>query len=83
MFMPDGNGQPQVAVLKVQDSEARGVLDDSEIAYIIHTRYAITSRESRIQCLTIRRAVSLINRSLMIQPPVISFQDLARQKVHE
>ncbi|XP_070164926.1 pancreatic triacylglycerol lipase [Polyergus mexicanus] len=38
IFMPDGNGQPQVAVLKVQDSETRGVLDGSEIAYIIYTR---------------------------------------------
>ena len=38
IFMPDGNGQPQVAVLKVQDNERRGVLD-SEIAYIIFTRY--------------------------------------------
>lgn len=38
IFMPDGNGQPQVAVLKGQDSETRGVLD-SEIAYIIYTRY--------------------------------------------
>ncbi|KYN00822.1 Pancreatic triacylglycerol lipase [Cyphomyrmex costatus] len=37
IFMPDGNGQPQVAVLKVQDNERRGILD-SEIAYIIYTR---------------------------------------------
>lgn len=43
IFMPDGNGQPQVAVLKVQDSETRGVLDGSEIAYIIYTRYLITN----------------------------------------
>ena len=42
IFMPDGNGQPQVAVLKVQDNERRGILD-SEIAYIIYTRYLITS----------------------------------------
>ncbi|XP_018299881.1 pancreatic triacylglycerol lipase isoform X3 [Mycetomoellerius zeteki] len=38
IFMPDGNGRPQVAVLKVQDNERRGVLGDSEIAYIIYTR---------------------------------------------
>ncbi|XP_011066454.1 PREDICTED: pancreatic triacylglycerol lipase [Acromyrmex echinatior] len=37
IFMPDGNGQPQVAVLKVQDNEKKGILD-SEIAYIIYTR---------------------------------------------
>ncbi|RLU22824.1 hypothetical protein DMN91_005102 [Ooceraea biroi] len=38
IFMPDGNGQPQVAVLKLQDSEIRSVLEGSEIAYIIYTR---------------------------------------------
>ncbi|XP_014472007.1 PREDICTED: pancreatic triacylglycerol lipase [Dinoponera quadriceps] len=38
IFMPDGNGQPQVAVLKVQDSETRGVLNGPEIAYMIYTR---------------------------------------------
>ncbi|XP_011871896.1 PREDICTED: pancreatic triacylglycerol lipase isoform X4 [Vollenhovia emeryi] len=38
IFMPDGNGQPQVAVLKIQDNERSGVLDYSEIAYIIYTR---------------------------------------------
>lgn len=43
IFMPDGNGQPQVAVLKVQDSETRGVLDGSEIVYVIYTRYPIIS----------------------------------------
>ncbi|XP_012523445.1 pancreatic triacylglycerol lipase isoform X2 [Monomorium pharaonis] len=36
IFMPDGNGQPQVAVLRIP--ETRGVLDNSEIAYIIYTR---------------------------------------------
>lgn len=41
IFMPDGNGQPQVAVLKVEDSERSGILDGSEIAYIIYTRYLI------------------------------------------
>lgn len=48
MFIPDGNGQPQVAVLKIQDSETRGVLDNSEIAYIIYTRYIIIHRKMRV-----------------------------------
>lgn len=40
MFIPDGNGQPQVAVLKTpEENEMRGVLDGSEIAYVIYTRY--------------------------------------------
>lgn len=43
IFMPDGNGQPQVAVLRVQENERKGVLDYSEIAYIIYTRYPIAS----------------------------------------
>ncbi|XP_011648264.1 pancreatic triacylglycerol lipase isoform X2 [Pogonomyrmex barbatus] len=38
MFIPDGNGRPQVAVLKISDSETRGILDGSEIGYIIYTR---------------------------------------------
>lgn len=42
IFMPDGNGLPQVAVLKFPDNEARGVLDGSDIAYIIYTRYFFT-----------------------------------------
>lgn len=42
MFIPDGNGQPQVAVLRIKDSETRSMLDDSsQIAYIIYTRYLI------------------------------------------
>lgn len=42
IFMPDGNGQPQVAVLKVKDTETRGgVFDGSEIVYVIYTRYSI------------------------------------------
>lgn len=41
IFMPDGNGQPQVAVLKVQESGTRGVLDGSDITYVIYTRYLI------------------------------------------
>lgn len=48
IFMPDGNGQPQVAVLKIQDNERRGILDDSEIAYIIYTRYPIASPDITI-----------------------------------
>jgi len=48
IFMPDGNGQPQVAVLKIQDDERKGVLDDSEIAYIIYTRYTIASPNMHI-----------------------------------
>lgn len=47
MFMPDGNGQPQVAVLKVQDSEIRGVLDGPEISYMIYTRYFLIQVASR------------------------------------
>lgn len=43
IFMPDGNGQPQVAVLKVQENERKGVLDESEIVYIIYTRYPIAN----------------------------------------
>lgn len=39
IFMPDGNGKPQVAVLKIEDSETRSVLEGPEIAYIIYTRY--------------------------------------------
>jgi len=48
IFMPDGNGQPQVAVLKVQDDEKKGVLDDSEVAYIIYTRYIIANSNVHI-----------------------------------
>jgi len=48
IFMPDGNGQPQVAVLKVQDNEKKGVLDDSEIVYIIYTRYTIANSNTHI-----------------------------------
>ncbi|XP_024939113.1 pancreatic triacylglycerol lipase isoform X2 [Cephus cinctus] len=37
--MPDGNGKPQVAVLKgVDDNEARGVFDSFPITYILYTR---------------------------------------------
>lgn len=45
IFMPDGNGQPQVAVLKVQEkeNERKGVLDEPEIAYIVYTRYPIAN----------------------------------------
>lgn len=42
IFMPDGNGQPQVAVLKVQETRG-GILDGSEIVYVIYTRYSIIS----------------------------------------
>lgn len=39
IFMPDGKGQPQVAVIKGQDpDQSRGVLDES-IGFILYTRY--------------------------------------------
>ncbi|KAG7213927.1 hypothetical protein KM043_003127 [Ampulex compressa] len=38
IFMPDGHGQPQVAVLKFSDSEARGIIDASQVSYILYTR---------------------------------------------
>lgn len=38
IFMPDGKGQPQVAVLKVVHPDGRGVLDES-IGFILYTRY--------------------------------------------
>lgn len=60
MFMPDGNGQPQVAVLKVQDSETRGVLDGSEIVYMIYTRYLRLQVAMR---LTIHRAIPFVSRA--------------------
>lgn len=48
IFMPDGNGQPQVAVLRLGDGEKRGILDSSEIAYIIYTRYLIANPNMHI-----------------------------------
>jgi hypothetical protein len=38
IFMPDGKGQPQVAVIKAPDPEGRGVLDET-IGFILYTRY--------------------------------------------
>ncbi|XP_066598386.1 pancreatic triacylglycerol lipase-like [Prorops nasuta] len=37
IFMPDGNGKPQVAILKFDETVTRGVLD-SAISYILYTR---------------------------------------------
>lgn len=39
IFMPDGNGKPQVAVLKGHHSETRGWFGEPPITYILHTRY--------------------------------------------
>lgn len=41
IFMPDGNQKPQVAVLRVDDDATIDVLDGSQIAYILYTRYII------------------------------------------
>ncbi|XP_046417340.1 pancreatic triacylglycerol lipase isoform X2 [Neodiprion pinetum] len=38
IFMPDGNGQPQVAVLKGYVPETRGFFDEDRITYFLHTR---------------------------------------------
>lgn len=40
IFMPDGNGKPQVAILKELQNETRGILDiNSAVSYILYTRY--------------------------------------------
>lgn len=38
IFIPDGNGRPQVAMLKAFDTESRGMFGDSPISYILYTR---------------------------------------------
>lgn len=38
IFMPDGNDQPQVAVLKEAEEDIRGIFDESQISYILYTR---------------------------------------------
>lgn len=38
IFMPDGNDQPQVAVLKHAETDARGIFDESQVSYILYTR---------------------------------------------
>ncbi|XP_015190440.1 PREDICTED: pancreatic triacylglycerol lipase-like isoform X3 [Polistes dominula] len=38
IFMPDGNGLPQVAILKYEDN-ARNILDNKHISYILYTRF--------------------------------------------
>ncbi|XP_043498851.1 pancreatic triacylglycerol lipase-like [Polistes fuscatus] len=38
IFMPDGNGLPQVAILKYEDN-ARNILDNKNISYILYTRF--------------------------------------------
>ncbi|KAI4503412.1 hypothetical protein M0802_001634 [Mischocyttarus mexicanus] len=38
IFMPDGNGLPQVAVLKYKDS-MRNILDNRNISYTLYTRF--------------------------------------------
>ena len=38
IFMPDGNEQPQVAILKDFQNESRAILDEA-ISYILYTRY--------------------------------------------
>lgn len=39
IFMPDGNDQPQVAVLKHAENDERDIFDESEISFILYTRY--------------------------------------------
>ena len=38
IFMPDGNDQPQVAVLKHEEVTTRGIFDESEVTFILYTR---------------------------------------------
>ncbi|XP_017879113.1 pancreatic triacylglycerol lipase-like [Ceratina calcarata] len=38
IFIPDGNDQPQVAVLKPAEIDERGILDESQVSYILYTR---------------------------------------------
>ncbi|CAL7934488.1 unnamed protein product [Xylocopa violacea] len=40
IFIPDGNGQPQVAVLKQPETDERGIFDESQVSYILYTRSA-------------------------------------------
>lgn len=40
IFMPDGDDQPQVAVLKRTESDERGIFDESQVSYILYTRYS-------------------------------------------
>lgn len=42
IFMPDGKGKPQVAVLKFAEDEMRGILEGSQVSYILYTRYRIS-----------------------------------------
>ena len=42
IFMPDGNGKPQVAILKGFDNHSRGILDNEPISYILYTRYRVS-----------------------------------------
>ena len=39
IFMPDGNGKPQVAILKGRPDTRSNILDDQSITYILYTRY--------------------------------------------
>lgn len=39
IFMPDGNDQPQVAVLRHTENDERGIFDDSQVSYVLYTRY--------------------------------------------
>ncbi|XP_076296109.1 pancreatic triacylglycerol lipase [Lasioglossum baleicum] len=38
IFMPDGNGKPQVAVLKETETDTRGIFDESQVSYYLYTR---------------------------------------------
>ncbi|XP_068972803.1 pancreatic triacylglycerol lipase-like [Bombus flavifrons] len=38
IFMPDGNDQPQVAVLRHTENDERGIFDDSQVSYVLYTR---------------------------------------------
>lgn len=39
IFIPDGNGQPQVAVLKGEDIGTRSFLIDGSVTFLLFTRY--------------------------------------------
>lgn len=38
IFMPDGDGQPQVAILKADIPESRGWFDEIPVTYVLFTR---------------------------------------------
>ncbi|XP_078036541.1 pancreatic triacylglycerol lipase [Augochlora pura] len=38
IFMPDGNGKPQVAVLKHAEVDTRGIFDESQVSFFLYNR---------------------------------------------